>query len=462
MTFTFCNQDYLQITPRELILDTDSASAGSVHISSDMSWTISGGCEWLSISTFADSGSVYLQVVALSENTAFEGRTCTFTVTASNGMEQTITVTQRGQEPYIIAEVTEPVTTNNVGIFYHENSTCSIEIHSNCAWTISANAEWIGFSQTEGSGIAYLTATALTENTTCLPRHALITVSNEYGQNVFLSVMQYNFYHGTLSITPSTLTIDNYMDVTEVLMVTATDSWSVLNSPSWLSVTPESGGAYDNSLTLTVTGANYSANPRTGTIVVSDVCGRTDSQVQITVTQPEGYIILSEQTVAMDAQQGSEAAISVECCGAWTAVSGTIPEWLSVSPTNAVGNALVTLTTLSENPENTERTAVLRFRCTMSLYTELLVTQQAGTGIMEMEEVSANLYPNPVADVLTLDLGGSFLYTVYDASGRMVMRGQLSANDNVLSVSNLESGIYYIRFNEEQTGKTTVAKFVKR
>ena len=104
----------------------------------------------------------------------------------------------------------------------------------------------------------------------------------------------------------------------------------------------------------------------------------------------------------------------------------------------------------------------MRFIYTLSLRVELLVKQDAATGIVDVAEIMTNLYPNPVTDLLTFDMEGSFLYTVYDASGRTVMRGHLSANDNTLSVSNLESGIYYVRFNEEKTGKTTVAKFVKR
>ena len=79
-----------------------------------------------------------------------------------------------------------------------------------------------------------------------------------------------------------------------------------------------------------------------------------------------------------------------------------------------------------------------------------------------MTETETNLYPNPVSDVLTLDLEGSFRYTVYDVSGRAVMQGVLSASDHTLSVANLESGVYYIRLTEELTGRMMSKKIVKR
>ena len=461
MTFTFCNQDYLQIIPNELILDTDSAATSTTTISSDMSWSITGGCEWLSISTLADSGSVNVQVVALSENTYFEDRTCTLTVTASNGVEQTLTVIQRGQDPYLEAQITEPVS-GNTGIFGHENSTCTIEIHSNSAWTVSTTVDWIGFSQAEGSGSATITAIALSENTTCVPRTATIKVSNEFGQIVWLSVMQNNYYHGTLSITPTNLTIDNVIGASAQLTITATDRWTVQSTPPWLSASPVEGNSIDYRVTLTVEMVNSSQSPRTGTVYISDICGRSDSQVQITVTQPEGYLSLSVPSVTVGPEQGSTATVDVECSGSWNIVTSTIPDWLMVTPSSATGNSVVTLSTLASNSEESERTAVIRFRYTLNFSAELLVVQQTSTGIVEIAEVTMLLYPNPVNDLLTVDVTGESQYTVYDATGRSVLRGSLTAMENTIPMSGLENGVYFVRFCDSKSGKVSVAKVVKQ
>ena len=185
MTFTFCDVEYLQVTPEELLIDANSGATGTVSIASDMEWTISGGCDWMEYTPEADSGSVMVTISALSENTAFEPRSCTLTVTASNNVQQTFVVTQRGQEPYLEAEVTNPVS-GTTGLLYHENSSCNIEIHSNVAWTISLDADWVGLSQNAGEGSVSVTATALTENLTCLPRYANLTVTDGYGHSVSL------------------------------------------------------------------------------------------------------------------------------------------------------------------------------------------------------------------------------------------------------------------------------------
>ena len=461
MTFKFCSSFYLQVLPEQLILNADAGSTGTAFVSSDMAWTISGDCEWLSYNPVADSGHVDVELTTLSENTEFESRTCTLTITASNGDQQTLTVIQRGMEPYLEAEVTNPVS-GGMGIFYHENSTCDIEINSNVAWSISSDVAWLGVSLSEGEGIASVSAIALTENTTCVPRYGNLIVSDAFGHTVTLAFMQHNFYHGTLSVSPSSLSFANSVGSTAQLMIASTDLWNVQSKPYWLSANPTSGGAYDNILTLSVESVNNSTSERTGTVVISDICGRTDSQVEIEVVQAAGYLTLSVPSVTVGPVEGSMATVEVECSGMWSVTASTIPEWLSVSPNTATGNSNVTLTALSNNPESTERTAVLRFRYTLNFTVDLLVTQQAASGVVEISEVSTLLYPNPVNDMLAVELAGMCQYTVYDAAGRMIQSGSLSEIENTISFAGLESGVYFIRFRDKQTEKVSVAKVVKR
>lgn len=461
MTFKFCASEYLDLSPDNLLIDAAAASAGTVLVSSDMSWTISGGCDWLSYSPAADSGHVNVQFVSLSENTDFETRSCTLTVTASNGDQQTLVVTQRGQEPYLEAEVTEPVS-GTMGIFYHENSTCNIEISSNVAWNITSDVDWVGFSETNGVGSASISAIATEENTTCQPRYATLLVTDDYGHAVYLRVMQYNFYHGLLIVSPTSLTIDNQIGAVAQLSISATDDWFVQSLPTWLSATPSEGNSSVYNLTLTAMTANSATSPRSGTVVVSDNCGRTDSQVQITVTQPAGHLSLSVPSVTVGPEQGSTATVSVECSGGWNVVANTIPSWLSVSPTSATGNTEVTLTALYDNQEESERSAVLRFRYTLNFSEELLVTQEVASGIVELSKVSLTLYPNPVNDLLAVDVDSESHYTVYDAIGRSVMHGNINAMENTISFAGLEPGVYYVRLSDNQSGKVAVGKVVKR
>ena len=461
MTFKFCASQYISMSPETVTLNSFAASAGSVHITSDMSWTVTGVCDWLTVTPVADSGSVDLQIVALTENVEFESRSCVITVTASNGDQQTLTVIQRGQEPYLFAEATDPVS-GTIGILNHVNSTCNIEINSNVAWTISTDVDWMGFSQTQGEGLASVSAIALSENTTCVPRLATVTVSNSYGQSVVLQVRQNKFFSGMMEVSPTALLIDNIVGATVQLSVAATDAWSIVSLPTWLSATPEAGDASDYNVVLTATAVNNSTSPRSAIIYVMDVCGRPDSQVPITVTQPEGYMSLSATSVTVGYSQGSEATVTVSCSGSWSVVNSSIPEWLSVQPTSATGDADVTMTALSDNPDEAERSAIVKFTYTLQIREEVLVTQEASTGIVELAEVSMLLYPNPVNDQLTVNVEGARQYTVYDATGRSILRGNLSDSQNTISFAGFENGIYFVRFRDIQTGKTAVAKVVKR
>ena len=462
MTFKFCESQYLYTVPETALLDADSASTATVQVISDMSWTITGDCEWLEFSPAADSGAVDVQFTALSENPDFQSRSCQLTITSSNGDQVMVTVSQRGQEPFLDAEVTGPVSAS-VGLLYHANSTCNIEIHSNVAWTISSDADWIGLSQTEGEGGGSVTVTALTENYICVPRVSTITVTSSYGQSVALQVQQHNYYHGSLSVTPVTVDIENQMGATQVLTVNASDSWNVVSYPFWLNVSPVSGEFDDHNVTLTISTVNSSTSYRTGTVVISDICGRTDSQVEITVRQSYGYIEVADNSVSLGAEAGSAVNTTVSCSGSWNLAASTVPDWLSVSPASGSGvSTNVRLTALSDNTGEEPRTSVVRFRYTTNLSAELMVTQQAGTGILEVVEVSNVLYPNPVNDLLSVDMKEACRYTVYDVTGRVVISGELTSMQKTISFSGLESGAYFVRLCDVKTGKITAAKVIKR
>ena len=326
-----------------------------------------------------------------------------------------------------------------------------------------ATADWIGLSQTEGEGGGSVTVTALTENYICVPRVSTITVTSSYGQSVALQVQQHNYYHGSLSVTPVTVDIENQMGATQVLTVNASDSWNVVSYPFWLNVSPVSGEFDDHNVTLTISTVNSSTSYRTGTVVISDICGRTDSQVEITVRQSYGYIEVADNSVSLGAEAGSAVNTTVSCSGSWNLAASTVPDWLSVSPASGSGvSTNVRLTALSDNTGEEPRTSVVRFRYTTNLSAELMVTQQAGTGILEVVEVSNVLYPNPVNDLLSVDMREACRYTVYDVAGRVVISGELTSMQKTISFSGLESGAYFVRLCDVKTGKITAAKVIKR
>ncbi len=74
---------------------------------------------------------------------------------------------------------------------------------------------------------------------------------------------------------------------------------------------------------------------------------------------------------------------------------------------------------------------------------------------------ASSVYPNPVSDNLTIDLGEAAAATLhlYDIAGREITRKQLSENQTNLDVSFLSSGVYLVELSNE-FGKIT-HRFVK-
>jgi len=93
--------------------------------------------------------------------------------------------------------------------------------------------------------------------------------------------------------------------------------------------------------------------------------------------------------------------------------------------------------------------------------------------IVEMTSTSANqiqidasykIYPNPVTDILTIDLGGAFdgsaLMTICNAQGTLIMKQQLDLQKTMVDLSKLSTGSYFIEVN---SGSKTQSKvLIKR
>lgn len=82
-----------------------------------------------------------------------------------------------------------------------------------------------------------------------------------------------------------------------------------------------------------------------------------------------------------------------------------------------------------------------------------------GTGydvVAENEAVSFNVYPNPATSVINVVAEGVAEAQIMDMAGRMMMSVNVNEGENAINVSELESGVYFVRMNG------VVVKFVKR
>ena len=88
------------------------------------------------------------------------------------------------------------------------------------------------------------------------------------------------------------------------------------------------------------------------------------------------------------------------------------------------------------------------------------VTGKHMTGVNENEAMALSLYPNPAREQVSFMLDDNAQVSIFDMTGRKVNEMNLAAGQAQLSVSELESGVYFVNIRFAN-GTTAVSKFVK-
>lgn len=85
--------------------------------------------------------------------------------------------------------------------------------------------------------------------------------------------------------------------------------------------------------------------------------------------------------------------------------------------------------------------------------------------IIETQNNSLLLYPNPANNILKFDLGESssknFSYTIYDIAGKVIIKEKVISS-NAIDISILKKGTYFIEFISDDKLINTSSKFIKK
>lgn len=78
-------------------------------------------------------------------------------------------------------------------------------------------------------------------------------------------------------------------------------------------------------------------------------------------------------------------------------------------------------------------------------------------------EIIRKFYPNPAVNDVTIVLNeeGVFLFRIYDNSGKKVKEGLLTKSTNIINVSELTSGIYFVKVYDSKREEGETVKFIK-
>lgn len=89
------------------------------------------------------------------------------------------------------------------------------------------------------------------------------------------------------------------------------------------------------------------------------------------------------------------------------------------------------------------------------------VIHQQAVGIDEMELWNVSIFPNPVIDILYINLSlSNYSVVVINVMGNVVLKSENKSNVSVVELSSLNSGVYFLKIVAD--GKQKQIKFVKQ
>ena len=79
------------------------------------------------------------------------------------------------------------------------------------------------------------------------------------------------------------------------------------------------------------------------------------------------------------------------------------------------------------------------------------------TNINDIETETVKVYPNPVSDILTIEMNHSEeeLFEIYSLTGLLILRGQISSKNSSVVLSSINEGVYVLKIGNK------FLKFVK-
>ena len=140
---------------------------------------------------------------------------------------------------------------------------------------------------------------------------------------------------------------------TQKLNITSNTTWSVLNAPTWVSITPASG---EGNAAIDVTVAdNPSMTSRRGTITVGHP--GLNLSYDVAVTQAGKYFDAGTSRLEFDAD-GGILTFDIKSDAAWTSVLSD--DWFSATPLTGKGDARISVSATANNSTD-ERTGIIRY-----------------------------------------------------------------------------------------------------
>ena len=238
----------LNISPEEMVIQYPAETV-TFNVTSNVLWTATCPELWVTIANpiGANNGTFMVQTTT---NLDVDERIATITI-SGGGLTKTVILKQLGAGPYL--EI-EPEGTINVPKL---DGSRNIQVNSNIYWFATANQPWISFTQQTGNGNGYVYFN-FNANPTAAARTAVITL---YAGDLTatLTVVQ-EAGDGTFVINPNTLLLP-FTSGSQTVAVTTPTAWTAdVPADVWYTVSPQSGNAGTQTVTIIYTANNNPVN----------------------------------------------------------------------------------------------------------------------------------------------------------------------------------------------------------
>lgn len=321
-----------------------------------------------------------------------------------------------------------------------------IVINSSGNWTCIETPSWVSLNINTGlMGTTTVNINVGINNNVSI-RSGVITFKLD-GTDITatLIILQENLSYVTLA--PSALTFPA-LGGSETVVLDASESWSVLAKPEWITVTPDNGGGPKQ---ITVDAAVNTGAPRNGTVTFDSSSSSGVVKATLTVKQ-EGEVsplVIEPNTIHGIPSSGGSYDVTIKATGNWTCSYN--PAW--ARPDNGSGAAGETTFTLDVEPNTgNSRGDYLEFELDDTGYVvELDVLQNAASPISGISleppfpsELLGNAYSGGEYEVVSEnDWSASFAESIEmnpttGGAGRTYVDFQVPANTDKPRVVALE------------------------
>ena len=287
-----------------------------------------------------------------------------------------------------------------------------LTINSNYPWSyVSGETSWCTIDTKSGDGEGADTINvSVTKNTsTSKTRSATLLFRNEKGLEARVSVSQAVHESYTLSVSPSSVTLQKDSGSQATITISANQGWTISGVPSWASVSKNSGSGSDT-VTITASSENTSTDERSAVITVT---GNTSGSDTVTIRQSATPIVwsVSPQSISLEANDTSDHTITVTSNTSWTI--SDYPDWVQVSKSSGTGNDTVNVKAKEEYTGDSQRSGEIVFKNAKDSTITVTIRQSATPIVWSVSPQSISLEANDTSDH-TITVTSNTSWTISD------------------------------------------------